>query len=141
LQVRGYRAPRSVITPELTDYHLSFLNFEWLASSERGLGLTRLVLHNGIVKIPIHTDDYLLAMGRLNYQQWENALLETARRRTFLAVGLHDCYASAWLEGYENLLDRLAAIGDFVTFDETCDRVFWQQGLGTIPRLASPPRK
>src|SRR5206468_2140581 len=53
LQVRGYRPPRSRITPELTDYRLSFFNFEWLASYEGSFGLSSCALQNGIVKIPI----------------------------------------------------------------------------------------
>jgi hypothetical protein len=129
LQVRGYRPPRSIIMPEVTDYRLSFLNFEWIASGERGLGFSCPTLQNGIVKIPILTDDYPLVTGQMDYPQWEGRLLEEARQRKFLAFGFHDCYASKWLDSYPDLLDRLVSIGDFITADETCDRVFWQQGV------------
>jgi len=128
LQVRGYRPPRSVITSELTDYRLSFLNFEWLASGERSIRSSCCALQNGIVKIPILTDDYPLVTGQADYRQWQDRLLESARQRRFLAFGLHDCYANVWLDFYGNLLDQLSAIGDFVTADETSDRVFWLQG-------------
>lgn len=129
LQVRGYRPPRSIITPEVTDYRLSFLNFEWLASGKRGLGLSACALQNGIVKIPILTDDYPLATGQMDYPQWESRLLESAQQRKLLAFGLHDCYATKWLDFYPYFLDRLAAIGDFTTADEICDRTLWLQGV------------
>ena len=48
LRVRGYRPPRSTITAELTDYNLTFLNFEWLASSAYSLGFDRCKLENGL---------------------------------------------------------------------------------------------
>ncbi|MBV9082460.1 MAG: hypothetical protein JOZ62_07295, partial [Acidobacteriaceae bacterium] len=52
LQIKGYRPPRSVVTEELSDSNLAYLNFEWLASSVRSLGFSNCRLENGIVKIP-----------------------------------------------------------------------------------------
>jgi hypothetical protein len=132
LQLRGYRPARSIITPELTDYRLSYLNFEWFASSERSLGSMCCSLQNGIVKIPIATDDYPIHAGRTTYHHWESRLLDLTRERNLVAFGLHDCYAPAWLDAYGDLLDRLGAIGRFVTADAICDRVFWEQGLDML---------
>jgi hypothetical protein len=128
LQVRGYRPPQSVITSELTDYRLSYFNFEWLASGERSLGVSCCSLQNGIVKIPILTDDYPIFTGQQNYGEWESRLLQSVRSRSFVGFGLHDCYANLWINFYAHLLDKLGSIGSFVTADEVCDQVFWQQG-------------
>jgi hypothetical protein len=134
LQVRGYRPPRSVITPELTDYRLSFFNFEWLASYEGTFGFSSCALQNGIVKIPIQTDDHPLFVGT-SFSRWEADLLSFAKTRRLLAFGLHDCYAGLWLKSYRNLLEKLGSIGRFVTGDEVCDRVFWQIGTDlALPR-------
>lgn len=129
LQVRGYRPPQSVITPELTDYRLSFLNFEWMASGERSLGSRTCTLQRGIVKIPIFTDDYPLFTGQLNYEDWERQIVERVRSQKFVAFGLHDCYGRAWLDHYGELLDRLQSLGTFVTADQVCDSVFKQHHL------------
>ena len=135
LQVRGYRPPQSLMTPELTDYNLSYFNFEWLASSHRKQRLTPAFprsqgcsLENGVVKIPIDTDDYGLATGQLTYRDWRSQLLEMVAGRRLTAFGLHDCYAGHWLDYYPELLDSLAQLGRFVTADELCDLTFRVQG-------------
>jgi len=147
LQVRGYRTPNSRITPELTDYSLSYYNFEWLASGLHSLlrdcpgidyerlptGFERLApngcgLQNGIVKIPVLTDDHLIATGQMDYEEWSRRLLETARNSAILSFGLHDCYARFWIDSYAELLDALSGIGRFVTADELCDITFRRQG-------------
>ena len=147
LQVRGYRTPNSRITPELTDYSLSYYNFEWLASGLHSLlrdcpgidyerlptGFERLAsngcgLQNGIVKIPVLTDDHLIATGQMDYGEWSRRLLETARNSAILSFGLHDCYARFWIDSYAELLDALSGIGRFVTADELCDITFRRRG-------------
>ena len=147
LQVRGYRTPQSQITPEITDYLLSFYNFEWLASSLSSLlrdcpgidyerlptGFSRLGpdgcgLQNGIVKIPVLTDDHLMATGQMDCGEWSRRLLETARNSAILSFGLHDCYARFWIDSYAELLDALSKIGRFVTADDLCDITFRRQG-------------
>jgi hypothetical protein len=129
LQVKGYRPPQSKITPELTDYRLSYFNFEWLASGERSLGVKCCTLQNGIVKIPILTDDYPLFTGSQDYAEWEHRLLECARTRSFLAFSLHDCYGKFWINHYDALLEKLAAIGSFVTAEELSNRVFRENSI------------
>ena len=121
LRVRGYRPPRSRMTAELTDYNLTFLNFEWLASSASSLGFRECRIENGLIKIPIALDDYPLFTGAADYEDWENDLLEHARTRRVFGFGLHDCYAGLWLENYPQLLHKLSEIGDFVSADQLCD--------------------
>ena len=126
LQVKGYRPPQSKITSELTDYRLSYFNFEWFASGERSLGMKRCTLQNGLVKIPIFTDDYPIFTGQQDYAEWERRLLDCARTRNFMAFSLHDCYGKFWINHYEALLDKLAAVGSLVTAEEVSNRVFRQ---------------
>ncbi len=135
LQVRGYRPPQSLMTPELMDYNLSYFNFEWLASSPRKQAASpafprseSCVLENGIVKLPIDTDDYGLSTGQLSYEEWRSNLLGMAARRKIVAFGLHDCYARHWLDSYPELLDSLGQLGRFVTADELCDLTLRRQG-------------
>jgi hypothetical protein len=135
LQVKGYRPPQSKITSELTDYRLSYLNFEWFASGERSLGVKRCTLQNGIVKIPIFTDDYPIFTGQQDYAEWERRLLECTRTRSFVAFSLHDCYGKFWINHYEALLDKLAAVGNFVTAEEMCNRVFRQNCISFPTRV------
>lgn len=137
LQIRGYRPPRSVLTSELTDYHLSYLNFEWLACGSKGFRATSRFLQNGIVKIPVSTDDHPLFTGRMSYPEWQTRILEAARSTSFFAFGLHDCYAACWLPSYSKLLEELALIGTFVTADEICDCCFWLDGA-ELPALLPP---
>ena len=127
LRVRGYRPPRSRITVELTDYNLTFSNFEWLASSASSLGFDECKLENGLVKIPIALDDYPLFTGAVDYADWESHLLERAVTKNFFGFGLHDCYANLWLANYPQLLHKLAKIGDFVSADQLCDWIFLKE--------------
>jgi hypothetical protein len=69
LRVRGYRAPRSQITAELEDYNLTYLNFEWLASSASSFGFQSCKLENGLIKIPIDLDAYPLFTGAVSYEK------------------------------------------------------------------------
>ena len=117
-----------MITPELSDERLSYYNFEWLASSSRAFGCNTTFLENGIVKIPISTDDYPIVTGKIDFTEWRRRLLDYAAGSSLLAFGLHDCYAHCWLDSYPNLLESLAALGTFVTADELCDLTFREQG-------------
>jgi len=140
LQVRGYRAPRSRLTSELADYNLTFLNFEWLASSESSLRSMQCRLQNGVVKIPIHLDDYPLYRGTTGYEDWENRILSLARENRFVAIGLHDCYGEHWLPQYESLLQKLGALGRFVTADNLRDGMVLGTRLGVRVAAHAPRR-
>jgi len=123
-QVRGYRPPRSRMTAELTDYALAYYNFEWIACGRPGLDIRRCDLKNGVARIPIFTDDYPLAAGRMKYAEWRRSLLDKASGAPLLSFGLHDCYAGFWLDSYAELLETLSGMGRFVTADELCDMTF-----------------
>jgi hypothetical protein len=123
-QVKGYRTARSIITKELTDYALSFRNFEWLMSSARSFGFDLPRLENGIVKIPVHLDDYPLSTGDLNYSEWMSRVIELTGWRSFVAIGLHDCYSKFWIDKYGKLLERLKGIGELWTCDQIMNRVY-----------------
>ena len=147
LRVRGYRPPRSLITAELTDYDLTFYNFEWFANGARSRAQIGAELQNGLVKIPIHRDDYLLFTGAVGYEQWERGILDVAQGKALFGLGLHDCYGGKWLNYYPALLDKLADVGTFVGADEICDDVFLRHPVipsrdGVLlpePRAAAPP--
>jgi hypothetical protein len=124
LRVRGYRPPQSRTTSELTDENLAYHNFEWLANSSHGFGRADCILQNGIVKIPIHLDDYSLATGAKSHAEWESGLLAQAGSRPLFGLGLHDCYAGKWLDRYPDLLTKLASLGEFQTADQVCDRSY-----------------
>ena len=141
LRVRGYRPPRSKITAELTDYNLTFLNFEWLASSASSLGFDACKLENGLVKIPIDLDDYPLFAGAVDYEDWENDLLERAATKKVFGFGLHDCYGGLWLANYPQLLHKLADIGDFVSADRVCDSVLLEDENATSEPVTEPGRR
>jgi peptidoglycan/xylan/chitin deacetylase (PgdA/CDA1 family) len=120
-RLRGYRPPQSRLSPGLHETHLGFFNFEWLASSAYSLGSTEPELQLGIVKIPIHVDDYELYGGR-DFDEWQTDLLTAVAGQRFTAVSLHDCYAGWWLDRYPELLERLSDLGVMRTFDEVADR-------------------
>ncbi len=131
LQVKGYRPPRSVITAELSDYSLVYHNFEWLMSSATSLGFDTPRLDGGLVKIPVHFDDYSLATGRETYRQWFDRVMKAVEARSFIAIGLHDCYAQFWLEKYPELLDRLKSVGELWTCNDVLNDVYLNDAEST----------
>jgi len=118
-EVRGYRPPRSRITPELTGDNLRAHGIVWLLSSVRSFGFTEIRLEENLVKIPVHQDDHPLYAGRIGFDEWEAKLYERLESTPCLAFGLHDCYAHLWLDRYRRILERLAGLGEFWT----CDRL------------------
>jgi hypothetical protein len=135
LQVKGYRTGRSIITKELTDYALSFHNFEWLMSSARSFGFDLPRLENGIVKIPAHLDDYLLSSGELNYAEWMNRLITMTKEQPFVSLGLHDCYSRFWIERYSELLDRLKRVGELWTCDQITNQVYFMDASAAAAEM------
>lgn len=124
LRVKGYILPDSNVTPELSDYRLSFLNFEWLTRSRRSPGFERCQLSRGIAKIPISSDDHALHTGQFSYSDWKRWVVNDVKQCSFFAIGLHDCYAQHWLEHYDELLAWLSEYGEFWTGDEVASRLF-----------------
>src|SRR5207248_4613097 len=84
--------------------------------------------------IPIDRDDYPLFTGAVGYEQWERNLLERASEKQFFAFGLHDCYAELWLARYPQLLQKLREIGDFISADAVCDRMFLEENSERLTR-------
>ncbi len=124
LQVRGYRPPQSVLTDELSDYNLSYFNFEWLLTSALRFGFEEGRLENGIAKIPVHLDDHPLHTGEVDYMGWRAHLRRLVDQRAVAVFGLHDCYAHHWLDHYDDLLAELSAVGEIVTCDALADHRF-----------------
>ena len=127
-RLKGYRPPQSRIPPSLSDANLREFNFEWLASSARSLGCEAPAVENGIVKIPIHVDDFPLHRGALTYPEWERRLLELVEGRDFVAVALHDCYGPTWLPHYRELLEKLKGLARLETFDSVAARILLENG-------------
>lgn len=121
-RIPGYRPPRSVITDELLDGGLVRHNFEWIASSGPSLGCERPVLEDSLVRIPVALDDHPLHAHGVAYGEWEERVLETVRRRDFVALGLHDCYADHWLPRYARLLEELKGRAELRTMDQVAAR-------------------
>lgn len=123
-RIKGYRPPRSVLTPELSDRALCWHNFEWLASSESSLGLQVPMIENRVVKIPIVIDDFAMHQDGIGFEEWARQVIELVRAREFVVVSLHDCYASHWLPGYQRFLDDLTKLARLRTLDEVAADLF-----------------
>ena len=128
-RIKGYRAPQSRITPELSGTKLLWHNFEWLASSATAFGFDRPRLDQRLVKIPIELDDFPMHEGRLTFEQWRAKLMEATRQTGFVAFGLHDCYARHWLPYYEELLIELRTRARFRTLDEVAADLYLAAGV------------
>jgi hypothetical protein len=113
--ITGYRPPQSRLTPELVDGTLLAHGFEWLASSARSLGTTQPVFADGLVRIPIHFDDYAMHARDLPYAEWEAAALARIEGQRFTCFSLHDCYGQYWLPDYRAFLVRVRALGRLTT--------------------------
>jgi hypothetical protein len=122
-RIKGYRPPRSIITPELSDENLCFHNFEWLASSAYCLGIISPEIENRIIKIPILFDDFELYRSRMNYEVWEEQAIQMINQHNFVAFGLHDCYSDYWLPHYGEFLKKISQLGRLKTLNEIADEV------------------
>lgn len=120
-RINGYRPPRSMIGSGLDDQNLAYFNFEWLASSCSSLGTDQPYVENGIVKIPVHMDDFPLHTGRSTYKQWRDSVFEVVEKHNVSVIGLHDCYADHWLPHYPSLLEMLKSYGSIRTLNEVCN--------------------
>jgi hypothetical protein len=123
-RIKGYRTPRSLIPPTLTDEALAFHNFEWLASSAWSLGFDAPVLNNRVAKLPVAVDDFALYTGELTYSDWLEDVLERVANEPFTAIGLHDCYADLWLSHYPQFLEKVAALAEPMTLDAVAADLF-----------------
>ena len=133
LQVRGYRAARSIITSELSDYNLLLHNFEWLVAScaKQSLNSQKCFLENGIVKIPILIDDHRMYDGRsytnqdrVPYELWLEMVEKIILENDVVTIGMHDCYSNFWIEQYDNFIGEMKRIGNFITCDQIANNIF-----------------
>jgi hypothetical protein len=122
-RLKGYRAPRSRLTDELEEQPLLHHNFEWLASSVRSLGRTEPALVNGLVKIPVHFDDFKLYRSDLDLTAWQEMAFARIAEHDPVVFCLHDCYAHLWLHGYREFLQQVRALGDLRTLDQLAAEV------------------
>jgi hypothetical protein len=120
-RIKGYRPAQSILTPELTDENLSFYKFEWLASSERSIGVKAPALKNNIIKIPIAFDDFAMYRSGQSYKEWEKHALLRIEKSSFIAFSLHDCYASFWLPHYREFLEKIRRMGTLKTLQDVAD--------------------
>jgi hypothetical protein len=129
-RIKGYRPPKSVMTDELAVRNLLFHNFEWLASGRLSLGGAREpVLSSGIVRFPVHFDDYPLHTRDMSYRQWEEAVVKLATENELTVLGLHDCYTEHWLPRYPALLERLGDLGELRTLDDLAADLVLSRGV------------
>jgi hypothetical protein len=127
-RIKGYRPPQSVLTPETGDDGLCRHNFEWVASAASSLGSHVPRLEHRLVHIPIVLDDFPLHMGRMGFEDWRLRALDTIRQNDFVALSLHDCYASHWLPHYERFLREASALARLRTMDEVAAELFLAAG-------------
>jgi hypothetical protein len=81
------------------------------------------VAANGLVRIPVHRDDFELHTGGSGWADWERGALKLIEERRFAAIGLHDCYAEHWLPHYRGFLERASGLGPLRTLDDVADEV------------------
>jgi hypothetical protein len=128
-RLKGYRAPQSRLTRELTAENLCHYNFEWLASSAQSLELTRPAVQNRLARIPIHFDDWPMYRGRLRYNAWEQKALSRIASCDAVAFSLHDCYSDWWLPSYPAFLERVCALGQLRTLDEVAAETYLRAAM------------
>jgi hypothetical protein len=122
-RIKGYRSPRSQITPDLNDENLCFHNFEWFASSAYSLGIRLPEMHNRIVKIPILFDDFDMYKNKMKYEDWQQKAVQMIKQNDFVAFCLHDCYAHYWLPYYRKFLEKVSGLGKLKTLNEVACEV------------------
>lgn len=125
----GYRPPMSRMTRELADRSLGWHNFQWFAVAGEELEEEVPYLENRIVKIPVLADDFALYRDGIAVEQWAGEVLSRVERRSFSAIGLHDCYGEYWLPVYRRLLESLRSVGELVTLDRIANEVFLQTSI------------
>jgi hypothetical protein len=127
-RLKGYRAPQSRLTSELTAANLCHYNFEWLASSAKSLRLAAPIVRDRLVYIPIHFDDWAMYRGLMRYERWERKALGVIAAADNVAFSLHDCYAEWWLPSYAAFLERIRGLGAFRTLDEIAAETYLSAG-------------
>ncbi|HSP87920.1 MAG TPA: hypothetical protein VLN45_07285 [Ignavibacteriaceae bacterium] len=128
-RIKGYRAPQSKITSDLSLENLLYNNFEWFASSEYSLKINQTKHENGIIKIPVTFDDFSMYDKKISYQDWEEKAIQTIKEIDFVSFSLHDCYAKYWLPHYRNFLKKIHDLGKFKTFNQVAEEEFLRSSI------------
>lgn len=128
-RIKGYRPPRSLLGAELRGSGLLRHNFEWLASSASSLGFEYPRLEKRLVRIPILDDDFEMHRGVIDFEQWARRSIDAIRNRDFVALSLHDCYASHWLDGYQRFLEEIKSLARVRTMNELSADLFVASGV------------
>jgi hypothetical protein len=122
-RIRGYRPARSVHTAEQEPAALRRWDFQWLLSSAAHLDYRDPRLRGGVAYLPVHMDDYALWMGE-DIEAWIGRLERLLAASSYVAVGLHDCYAERWLDAYPALLARLGQQARIVTAEDVSAQLY-----------------
>lgn len=121
--IKGYRSPRSQWSEETTDA-LWENGFLWSAEGDKSP--EPYFVQNGLVRLPIATDDWPVHTGRLDVTTWAAQFEALIEERSYVAIGMHDLVASykpeEMLSAWQALFDitrRHDAIS--LNFSEACD--------------------
>lgn len=119
----GYRSPRSGIDQAAVE-RLWDKRFLW--NAEADAQHEPYFIHQGLVRLPIATDDWPLHRGAVSVEEFVRRFSQSLRRRHYLALGFHDSVTSfapeARLQAWERLLRIAVDNGAFaLTFGEAAD--------------------
>ncbi len=120
---KGYRSPRSQ-WGQNTLKSLWENGFLWDAESDKST--KPYFIYNGLVRLPIATDDWSLHINDMTVSEWINRFSELLKNRSYFGFGSHDCVAShapeeqlkAWEKILQIALENKVLL---VTFSEAAD--------------------
>jgi len=120
---KGYRSPRSQ-WDQNTLRSLWENGFLWNAESDKST--KPYFIYNGLVRLPIATDDWSLHTNDMTVDEWINRFSELLKNRSYFGFGSHDCVAShapqeqlkAWEKILQTALENNVLL---VTFAEAAD--------------------
>jgi hypothetical protein len=80
-------------------------------------------LVDGIVRVPVHFDDFRLYIDGLDFDSWQVDALAAIDRNELVVLSLHDCYGHLWLDRYAGFLEQVQARARLLTVDELAAHV------------------
>ena len=103
--IKGYRSPRS-------QWNESTLRALWenkfLWSAENDSAREPYFIHEGLVRLPIATDDWPVHVSQISEEQWVRSFADLLDKRRYFAFGNHDSVVSlkpeARLKAYEKVI-------------------------------------
>jgi len=126
-RIKGYRHYQPKNNLEVRDADLCYFSFEWIAIDDKNIETP--MLQNRVVKIPVFSNYYDRHKQNGPFETWENAVIERIKKSDFTAIGLHDSHADSWLPLYPDFLDKVGSLGQFKTFNEVADEVFFANSI------------